>query len=127
MTYIVLTLKLVLFTGALLLLLVAILKLTEGKLKGLSKGKYVKIIEKTALSKSSSIYLLKLGEEGAVILTNDKGAETIKELSKEEIEKIELEKEMSLLEINTKYNAGLEKLKDQGALVLKKVKGGRNE
>lgn len=125
MTYIVLTLKLVLFTGALLLLLVAILKLTEGKLKGLSKGKYVKIIEKTALSKNSSIYLLKLGEEGAVILTNDKGAETIKELSKEEIEKIELEKEMSLLEINTKYNAGLEKLKDLGVLALKRVKGGK--
>lgn len=127
MTYIVLTLKLVLLTGALLLLLVAILRLTEGKLKGLSRGKYVKVIEKTALSKNSSIYLLKLGDEGAVILTNDKGAETIKELSKEEIEKIEMKKEMNSLEINEKCNKNLEKLRSSTLLVLKKVKGGKNE
>ena len=56
MTYIVLTVKLIIFTLAIILLLVGLLKLTDGKLKDLSKGKYVKVIEKTPLSKTNNIW-----------------------------------------------------------------------
>lgn len=127
MTYIVLTVKLVIFTLAIILLLVGFLKLTDGKLKDLSKGKYVKIIEKTPLSKTSNIYLLKLGEEGAVIVTNDKGATVLKELSVEEIEDIEKTKEENYLEMNKKYKDGLSQINLWGNSVLKRVKGEKNE
>lgn len=127
MTYIVLTVKLVIFTLAIILLLVGFLKLTDGKLKDLSKGKYIKIIEKTPLSKTNNIYLLKLGDEGAVIVTNDKGATVLRELSVEEIEKIEKSKEENYLEMNKKYKDGLNQINLWKNSMLRKVKGEKNE
>lgn len=127
MTYIVLTVKLIVFTAALLILLVGILKLTENKVKGFSKGKYIKILEKTDLSKNNSVYLLKLGEEGVVVLTNDKGASTIKELTAEEIKGIEKEKEEKIKEFNELYNGKIINLKNSGLSLVKRVKEVKNE
>lgn len=127
MTYLVLTFKLVFFTGAIILLLVALLKLSDGKLKGLTKGKYIKVIEKTPLSKNSSLYLLKLGDEAVVVLTNEKGADKIKDLSKEEIEKIEREKEMATKEFNKNCNEKFNSFKFSTVAFLKGVKGEKDE
>ena len=87
----------------------------------------IKIIEKTPLSKTNNIYLLKLGDEGAVIVTNDKGATVLKELSVEEIEKIEKSKEENYLEMNKKYKDGLNQINLWKNSMLRKVKGENNE
>ncbi|MGL5616274.1 MAG: flagellar biosynthetic protein FliO [Sarcina sp.] len=127
MTYIVLTVKLIVFTAALLILLVGILKLTENKVKSFSKGKYIKILEKTDLSKNNSVYLLKLGEEGVVVVTNDKGASTIKELTAEEIKVIEKEKEEKIKEFNELYNGKIINLKNSGLNLVNRVREVKNE
>lgn len=112
MDYIFFIFKLIVFSGALLLILVALLKNGESKIKALSKGKYVKIIEKTQVDKNKNIFIFKFGEEGAVIFSSEKGMEKIKDLNKEEINAIEENKEKLNEDIRLKYNEGIAGVKN---------------
>ncbi|WP_066872312.1 hypothetical protein [Clostridium mediterraneense] len=122
MDYIFFIFKLIVFSGALLLVLVALLKNGESKIKVLSKGKYVKIIEKTQVDKNKSIYIFKFGEEGAVIFSSEKGMEKIKDLNKEEIKVIEENKEKLNDDIRLKYNEGISIIKNSLGEFLGKFK-----
>ncbi|MGL4761258.1 MAG: hypothetical protein ACRC6T_03805 [Sarcina sp.] len=103
--------KLVFFSAGLLLILIVLLRKTKEKMDRLSNGKYVKIIEKTQISKTDCIYVFKMGEEGSVVLSSVKGMEKIKDLSKEEILEIEGQKEKFNEEITLKCNNGIDGLK----------------
>lgn len=115
-------LKLVLFAGGLLLILVAFLRKAKDKIEVLNKGKYVKIIEKTQISKNECIYVFKTGEEGTIILSSLNGMQKIKDLSKEEILKIEDEKEEKEALMIERYDAGIKGLKSGTTKFLKKFK-----
>lgn len=114
--------KLVFFSAGLLLILVVLLRKTKDKMDKLSSGKYTKIIEKTQISKTESIYVFKIGEEGLVVLSSVKGMEKVKDLSKEEIEKVEMQKEKFNGEIEEKCNNGIAIIKKNTASLLVRFK-----
>lgn len=114
--------KLVFFSAGLLLILVVLLRKTKDKMDKLSSGKYTKIIEKTQISKTESIYVFKIGEEGLVVLSSVKGMEKVKDLSKEEIEKVEIQKEKFNGEIEEKCNNGIAIIKKNTASLLVRFK-----
>lgn len=114
--------KLLTFSGALLLLLVALLKKGEGKVKKLTNGKYVKILEKTYVGKNQYIYVFKLGEDGAVFMSTDKSMDKIKDLTKEEVEKIEQDKKALNEEMKIKYNDGINSFRNLGSKLSNKLR-----
>lgn len=114
--------KLVFFSAGLLLILVVLLRKTKDKIDKLSSGKYTKIIEKTQISKTESIYVFKIGEEGCVVLSSVKGMEKVKDLSKEEIEKVEMQKEKFNGEIEEKCNSGIDVIKRKTESLLVRFK-----
>ncbi|WP_297517585.1 hypothetical protein [uncultured Clostridium sp.] len=114
--------KLVFFSAGLLLILVVLLRKTKEKMDKLSSGKYVKIIEKTQISKTEAIYVFKMGEEGSVVLSSVKGMEKVKDLSKEEILEIENQKEKFNEEMTVKCNNGIDGLKKSTGKFLVKFK-----
>ncbi|MGL4452556.1 MAG: flagellar formation protein [Sarcina sp.] len=114
--------KLVFFSAGLLLGLVILLRKTKDKMDKLSSGKYTKIIEKTQISKTESIYVFKIGEEGIAVLSSVKGMEKVKDLSKEDIEKIEMKKEKLNDEIEKKCNNGIAVIRKKAESLLVKFK-----
>ncbi|WP_297437961.1 flagellar biosynthetic protein FliO [uncultured Clostridium sp.] len=119
--------KLFLFSGGLLLLLVALLRKTKQKMEKLSAGKYIKIIEKTQLSKTESIYVLKLGDEGSVIMSSGNGIEKIKDLTKEDMSTIENHKDKVNDDMVLMYNNGVFEFKNKAVKFMGKFKRNKNE
>ena len=60
-------------------------KLTENKLSNINQNKYITIIERTNISKDASIILLKIGDKGYIISSNNNNVEKLQEVSKEEM------------------------------------------
>lgn len=90
--------KVILSLSFVIFLLLLVLKLGEGKLKTSQNKKYVKILDKTSLSKESSIVVTKMGEKAYVLSVTPNNISILKELSNEEllnIENIKLDKEKS--------------------------------
>jgi flagellar protein FliO/FliZ len=58
----------------------------------LDRFKYIKILERTTLSKDTNIFVIKIGDEGCVISSSPSKLEILKDLSKEDIESIEKSK-----------------------------------
>ncbi len=85
-------------------------------------GKYIKIIEKTQLSKDSFIVVLRIGNEGMVMLTSSGHTEKLKDITKEEIEEIESKKQQSLDEMSKVYEKILSSSKEKVNLLMSKIK-----
>lgn len=85
-------------------------------------GKYVKVIEKTQLSKDSFIVVLKVGDAGMVMLTSSNHTEKLKDITKEEIEEIESKKQESLDEMSKVYEKILSSSKNKVDLLMRKIK-----
>lgn len=122
MDYIFLIVKLIFFSLALLLLLVVILKKTKNNIDRISSGKYVNVIERQQISKTDTIYVLKLGDEGSVIMSSTGKIQKIKDLSKEDIRNIELQKEEAKANMSIICNEGILTLKKKSQKFLSKVK-----
>lgn len=97
----------------LILLMVSTLKLGANKVSKFQRGRYVKVLEKTPLSKDSSLFLIKLGEEGCVITASPNNVEVIKNLTKDEIDIIEKDKKALNDEVLNMYNNTFEALKSK--------------
>lgn len=77
-----------------LILIYISIKVGGSKLDTLNKNRYIKIIERVPLNKENSIFLIKLGQEYYVAASNNGSFEIIKELSKDEVIKLEENKEI---------------------------------
>lgn len=86
------------------------LKLGGNKYISLGDGKYVKIIERTQLSKENSILLAKIGEEGYILSSSQKGIDILLKLEEGEISNIELKKKQQLNKYAFDYSAVIKKL-----------------
>ena len=84
-------------------------------------SKYVKVIERTQLSKDSYIVVLRVGNEGMVMLTSSGHTEKLKDLTKEEIEGIETKKQESLDEMGRIYEKILSTSKEKVDLLMCKI------
>jgi flagellar protein FliO/FliZ len=89
-----LILKIILFLPLILLLLYLSLKYGGNKLQKLQDGKYMKILDRIALSKDNSIVVVKIGEKAYAISSSSKKIEILFEIPKEEIITIENSKEI---------------------------------
>ena len=64
-------------------------KFGGGKLKKIQGGRYIKILERTQISKENSLLVVKIGEKGYVISSSSGRVDVICELTGEELSKIE--------------------------------------
>ncbi|WP_300380717.1 flagellar biosynthetic protein FliO [Clostridium sp.] len=77
------------FALALIFLLMYLLtKLSGNKLDKINENKYITVIERTNISKDTSILLLKVGEKGYIISANNNNVGKLQEISKEEMTSI---------------------------------------
>lgn len=84
-------------------LMFLLVKLSNNKLNKINHGKYIKVLERTNLSKDNSVILLKVGKKGYIIGSSSKGIEKLEEISEEEIALIDENKEKQKEEINQQY------------------------
>lgn len=122
-------LKLIAALFILIGVMVVILKYGKKGMDKSIKNKYVRVIDRVQVSKDSFIVILKMGEEGMVLLTAPSHTEKLKELSKEEIEKIERDKQESFEEMTKVYDKIFDISKEKLVSVIGnfKSKGEKNE
>lgn len=91
------------FIPVVLILVVLSIKLSKVNIEATKKDNYISILEKASLNKDSSIFVLKTGDEGCVIISSSSHTEKIKDLSSEEILHIEnskISRSRNLIKIN---------------------------
>ena len=86
--------KIIIFLPFILLLLYLSLKYGGNKLQKLQNGRYMKVLDRIALSKENSIIVVKIGEKAYAISSSLKEVNILFELPKEEISSIESSKEI---------------------------------
>lgn len=86
--------RFIIFFPAIILLIYILLKYGGGKLQGMQNGRYIKILEKTPLSKNTSLLVVKLGDKGYVISSTESKTEILMEINNEELNSIEKVKEI---------------------------------
>ena len=89
MEFITLLLKIIV---ALIFIVLAIhlsLRIGGGKLQDMQNGKYMKIIERVAVSKDNSLLVVKFGDKAFVLASAQGKVDILKELETEEIKKLE--------------------------------------
>jgi len=89
-----LLIKIIAFLPLILILLYLSLKYGGNKLQKLQNGKYMKILDRIALSKENTIVVVKIGEKAYAISSSSNKIEVLFELPKEEIIFIESSKEI---------------------------------
>lgn len=82
-------LKILIFLPFILLLIYASMKFGGNKLQDIQNGRYIKILERAAISKENSLVVVKIGDKGYVMASTNGKLEIISELDREEIVKIE--------------------------------------
>ena len=108
------------FTTALIIITI---RLSKSSINGLAKNKYIKVLERTNLNKDTEVYVIKVGDEGCVVISSSTKTDKIKELTSHQIEEIERKQEE--VKINNRNNIDL-KLKGIKKFRLKEIKNERN-
>lgn len=103
MEFIILIIKLIAALIVVFAIMYLLAKLSNDQIDRINYSRYIKILEKTSISKDSSIILLKIGKKGYVISSSNKGLEKLEEISEEDIEEIETEKKNQKENIKNQY------------------------
>ena len=90
----ILVFKIIIFLPFILLILYLSLKYGGNKLQILQDGRYMKILDRVALSKDNSILVVKIGEKAYAVSSSSKEISILFELPQEEITSIENSKEI---------------------------------
>lgn len=97
-------------------------KILGTKVERINNNKYVKVIERTQISKDSAILTVKIGKKGAVIISSGNNTEKISELSEDEIKEIEENKKKSNQEIIDGYNKFISISKNNVSKILENIR-----
>jgi len=89
-------LKIIIFLPVILLLIYLSAKIGGGKLQNIQNGRYIKILERVAVSKDNFLMAAKIGEKGYVISSSSGKIEVLMEISDKELSIIESSKNMNL-------------------------------
>lgn len=84
--------KIIICLPFVLILIYISVKFGGNKLQNIQNGKYIKILERTPISKENSLLVVKIGEKGYVLSSTVGKINIISELSKDEILNIEASK-----------------------------------
>ena len=79
-------------------------KVLGTKVENINNNKYIRVIERTQISKDSAILVVRAGKKGYVLMSSGNNVEKLSELSQEEIHEIEENKKKSNQEIIEGYN-----------------------
>lgn len=115
--------NLIVFVPFTIALIIITIRLSKSSINGIAKNKYIKVLERTNLNKDTELYVLKVGDEGCVIVSSPTKTDTIKELTSHQIEEIERKQEE--VKINNRNNIN-SKIKDIKKFRLKEIKNERN-
>lgn len=118
--------NLIIFVPVTIALIIISIRLSRANLGSMGSYKYINILERTNLNKDTDVFILKIGDEGCVLLSSPSNVEKIKELSKDEINNIEeLRKEpkAKLVNLSNKLNLHSLNLKE---INLNKLKSKEN-
>jgi flagellar protein FliO/FliZ len=91
-------LKIIVFLPFILVLFYLSVKYGGSKLQQIQNGKYIKVLERVALSKDNSLMVVKIGDKGYVITSAAGKVETLMELGDDEIKKLEDLKQIQIPE-----------------------------
>ena len=111
--------------GALIIifgLMIIVLKYSKKGIDITTRRNYTKIIDKTQISKDGFIVVLRVGNEGMVLLTSTGHTQKLKDLSEEEINKAEADKQESFKEMTKAYDKFVDISKDKVRAVIGKIK-----
>lgn len=96
------------FVPFIIILIVVSVRFSKASLEGIGIYKYTQIIERTNLNKDTDVFVLKIGDEGCVLVSSPSKLEKIKDLDKEEIKIIEEKrkeiKKIKLVNLNKEDN-----------------------
>lgn len=84
--------KIIICLPFVLILIYISVKFGGNKLQNIQNGKYVKVLERTPISKENSLLVVKIGEKGYVLSSTVGKINIISELSEDEISNIEASK-----------------------------------
>ncbi|MGN0144407.1 MAG: flagellar biosynthetic protein FliO [Clostridium sp.] len=79
-------------------------KVLGTKVESINNNKYVKVIERTQVTKDNAILVVKVGKKGYVMSSTGSSMDKLDELSEEEIKEIEESKKKYNKEVMDKYN-----------------------
>lgn len=82
-------LKILIFLPFILFLIYASMRIGGNKLQNIQNVRYIKVLERAAISKENSLVVVKIGDKGYVMASTNGKLEIISELDREEIVKIE--------------------------------------
>lgn len=114
--------KLILALSVTLGLIFLSFKFMGTKLNTINNKKYVKIIERVQVTKDNFIFVVKIGNKGYVITSTSGHMDKLSELSEEEINLIEEEKNKAAQELTESYNNLILKSKSNFLSIIKNIK-----
>ncbi|MCQ2022208.1 flagellar biosynthetic protein FliO [Clostridium butyricum] len=97
-------------------------KILGTKVESINNNKYVKVIERTQITKDNAILVVKVGKKGYVMTCSGSSMESLSELSQEEINEIEDNKKRYNKEIMDGYNKVVSASKNNVSKVLKNIR-----
>ena len=111
MEYFYLIFKLIVALVVVFGLMMIAIKFSNKGVNKINSKKYVKVIDRLQISKESFIVILKIGEKGLVLLTSANHTEKLEELTNEEIESIEKNKQEGYEEMTKVFEKIINKVK----------------
>lgn len=96
-------------------------KLSGDKVSKINDGKYIKILERTQISKDSAIAVVKVGKKGYLLSTSSNKVEKLDDLTEEEINLLEESKKKEKEILNQQYDLMLDKFKSNINRFKKKI------
>ena len=97
-------------------------KVLGTKVESVNNNKYIKVIERTQLSKDSALLVIKAGKKGYIMSCSANNIEKVEELSEDEINEIEENKKKSNQEIIDGYNKFISVSKNNVSNILKNIR-----
>ena len=97
-------------------------KILGTKVESINNNKYVKVIERTQITKDNAILVVKVGKKGYVMTCSGSSMESLSELSQKEINEIEDNKKRYNKEIMDGYNKVVSASKNNVSKVLKNIR-----
>lgn len=89
MEFFILILKLILTLAIVFCLMILTLRYSKKGINKINAQKYVKIIDRVQIAKDIYVVILKIGDEGQVVLMSSANSEVLKKLTSEELKEIE--------------------------------------
>lgn len=113
--------KLIIALGITLGIMFLSYKVLGTKVESINNNKYIKVIERTQISKDNAILVVKAGRKGYILMSSGNNVEKLSDLSEEEIDEIEENKRKSNQEIIDGYNKFISVSKNNVSKILKNI------